>query len=97
MNYLNPHMIVEELIGYKPDLIILGEESMMDSFEACCRLRRVIDTPILIMGSIHRDSGWSRAVKSGADCYLEKSVAFPELVARIKAILRRCEWNLEQG
>jgi len=97
MSYLSLLMAIEGLVWQKPDLIILGEGLPMDSFEVCCRLRRMLDVPILIMGSIPRDNGWSRAVKSGADCYLEKPITFSELAARVKAILRRCEWNLEQG
>ena len=97
MNDLSPLIAMEDLGWQKPDLTILGEGLQMDSFEVCRRLRRVLDVPILIIDSLPRDNGWSRAVNSGADCYLEKPVTFSELAARIKAIVRRCEWNLEQG
>ena len=97
MSYLSHLTAIEDLVWQKPDLIILEEGLPMDSFEVCYRLRRVLDVPVLIMGSLPRDDGWSRAVQSGADCYLEKPVTFSELAARVKAILRRCEWNLEQG
>jgi DNA-binding response OmpR family regulator len=91
-----PDPSVAELGELKPDLIIVGEGLALDSFEVCCRLRRLVDVPILMLGSIPRATGWIKAAKSGADCYLEKPVASSELVARMKAILRRCKWNLEQ-
>lgn len=78
----------------KPDLIILGEGLLIDSFKICYQLRQAVDVPILIIGSIPRATGWVKAVKSGADCYLEKPVNCLELVARTGAILRRYEWAL---
>ncbi|GAH75121.1 unnamed protein product, partial [marine sediment metagenome] len=39
-----------------------------------------------------KDSGgeaWMRAVEAGADFYLKKPFSYRELVARVKAILRR--------
>ncbi len=91
-----PEPSVVELVEPRPDLIIVGEGLALDSFEVCCQLRRVVDVPILVLGSIPRATGWIKAAKSGADCYLEKPVTSSELVARMKAILRRCKWNLEQ-
>ncbi len=81
----------------KPDLIILGEGLPVDSFEVCQQLRQTLDTPIIILGNISRATGWVKAVQSGADCYLAKPFHHSELVARVKAILRRCAWNLTEG
>ena len=76
----------------KPDLIILGEGLPVDSFEACSQLRQAVAIPILMLGKLSRAEGWVRAVEAGADLYLVKPFSCPELVARVKAILRRCEW-----
>lgn len=95
--YSNPIEVLAKLSELKPDLIILGEGLPVDSFEICCQLRQAVDVPILMMGRVPHAIGWVKAVKSGADCYLEKPVSCLELVARTKAILRRCEWTLGKG
>ncbi len=95
--YSNPIEVLAKLSELKPDLIILGEGLPVDSFEICCQLRQAVDVPILVMGRVPHAIGWVKAVKSGADCYLEKPVSCLELVARMKAILRRCEWTLGKG
>ncbi len=81
----------------KPDLIILGEGLAVDSFEACRQLHKAIDIPILMVGKVPRAMAWPKAVESGADLYLVKPVNNMELVARLKAILRRPEWALGKG
>jgi len=85
---------LSRLTQLKPDLIILGEGLPMDSFEVCWQLRQVLDIPIVILGRTPRDTGWDKAVQNGADCYIVKPFYHSELVARVKAILRRCEWTL---
>jgi len=89
-------MAFTELDDLKPDIVILGEVLPLDSFETCIRLRRAIDAPILMLGYIPGGEGWSRAIRSGADCYLVKPVGAAELAARMKALLRRCRWHLEK-
>ena len=88
---------LSSLTQLKPDVIILGEGLPVDSFEVCQQLRQTLDTPIIILGNISRATGWVKAVQSGADCYLVNPFYHPELVARVKAILRRCAWNLAEG
>ena len=95
-NYSDHFEILPELTKIKPDLIILGEGLTVDSFEACWQLRQVIEIPIVMVGKVPRAEGWVKAVQSGADCYLAKPFYHSELVARVKAILRRREWILSQ-
>jgi len=85
---------LSKLSQLRPDLIILGEGLPVDSFEICCQLRQAVDIPIIMLGKVPRETGWVKAVQSGADCYLAQPLYHSELVARVKAILRRCEWNL---
>ncbi len=89
--------VLSRLDELKPDLIILGEGLSADSFEACRQLRQAVDIPILMLGEVPRAIAWPKAVDSGADLYLVKPVSCPELIARIKAIRRRCEWALIEG
>jgi len=76
---------------FKPDLIILGDTLLIDSFEACYLLRQALDIPIVMLGKTPGAGAWCQAVGAGADCYLEMPVYYPELVARVKAILHRYE------
>ena len=76
----------------KPELIILGE-GLPDSFEACSQLRQVVDVPILMLGTGPRNAVWTRVVEVQADFYLVRPFGYSELVARIKALLRRYQMS----
>jgi two-component system KDP operon response regulator KdpE/two-component system response regulator VicR len=78
---------------FKSQLIILGEGLPIDSFEACSQLRQAVDVPILMVGAVPRDQAWTRVIETGADFYLVKPFGYLELVARVKALLRRYEWS----
>ena len=74
----------------KPDLIILDLMlPEIDGFEVCRILRREMTTPILMLTA--RDDEIDRVVglEVGADDYLTKPFSMRELVARVKAQLRR--------
>jgi len=84
---------LSQMSELRPDLIILGEGLAEDSFKACRRLRQAVGIPILMLGTTPRSRGWVRTINAGADLYLAKPVSQAELVARMKAILRRREWT----
>jgi DNA-binding response OmpR family regulator len=77
----------------RPRLVILdvGLPGRMDGLEVCRRLRTASDVPILMLtardGEIDRVLG----LELGADDYVTKPFAPRELVARVKAILRRTD------
>ncbi len=77
----------------RPRMVILdvGLPGGMDGLEVCRRLRAGGDVPILMLtardGEIDRVLG----LELGADDYLTKPFAPRELVARVKAILRRTD------
>jgi len=73
-----------------PDLIIL--DLMLpdiDGLELCRILREDSDVPILILTARDRVTDKVAGLDSGADDYLVKPFAFDELLARIRALLRR--------
>ena len=66
----------------------------MDGLEVCRRLRRGTNVPILMLTARDAVSDRIAGLDSGADDYLVKPFAFAELLARIRALLRR-EPNLK--
>jgi two-component system, OmpR family, response regulator MprA len=60
-----------------------------DGFEVCRRLRLAHDAPIIMLTARDDVSDKVTALNLGADDYLAKPFAFDELVARIRAVLRR--------
>jgi len=74
----------------EPDLIILDVMLPgLDGFEVCRILRREMSTPVLMLTA--RDDEIDRVVglEVGADDYLAKPFSMRELLARVKAMLRR--------
>lgn len=74
----------------KPDLILL--DIMLpgiDGFEVCRKIRGKVSTPVLMLTA--RDDEIDRVVglEVGADDYLTKPFSMRELIARVKAMLRR--------
>ena len=74
------------------DLVVLDlTMPRMDGLEVCRRLRRGVSIPILMLTA--RDAVADRIVglDSGADDYLTKPFDFEELLARVRALLRRTQ------
>jgi len=73
-----------------PDLVIL--DVMMpglDGIEVCRRLRAEGDVAILMLTARDTTSARVEGLDSGADDYLVKPFAYEELMARVRALLRR--------
>ncbi len=51
--------------------------------------QRRVSTPVLILSARHTVDDRVRGLESGGDDYLTKPFAFPELVARVQALIRR--------
>jgi DNA-binding response OmpR family regulator len=74
----------------EPDLIVLDVMLPgLDGFEVCRILRREMTTPVLMLTA--RDDEIDRVVglEVGADDYMAKPFSMRELLARVKAMLRR--------
>ncbi len=73
-----------------PDLVILDVMLPgMDGIEVCRRLRAGSDVPIIMLTARETVPDRVAGLESGADDYLVKPFAFEELLARIRALLRR--------
>ncbi len=73
-----------------PDLVILDVMLPgLDGFEVAKRLRAGGDVPVLMLTAKDAVSDRVKGLDSGADDYLVKPFAFEELLARVRALLRR--------
>jgi two-component system KDP operon response regulator KdpE len=77
----------------KPDIVLL--DVMMpeiDGWQTCRLIREVSDMPIIMFtGKRNSEDDIVRGLECGADEYLSKPVGNRELLARVKAVLRRAE------
>jgi len=74
----------------RPDLVVL--DVMMpgiDGLEVCRRLRASDTMPILLLTARGGTGDRVTGLDTGADDYLVKPFAYPELLARVRALLRR--------
>jgi two-component system response regulator MprA len=75
---------------YRPHVILLDIAMPgPDGFEVCRRLRLIHNAPIIMLTARDEISDKVRALNLGADDYVAKPFAFDELLARIRAVLRR--------
>src|SRR5579884_1240328 len=81
---------VERVKEYKPDLVILDINMPgMDGLEACGYIRQISDAAIIMLTASGNEGDKIRALDTGADDYLTKPFAIGELMARVRAVLRR--------
>jgi DNA-binding response OmpR family regulator len=81
---------LEKLRDSLPDLIVL-DVSMpeMDGFEALRHIRAVSTVPVIMLTVRQSEADKIRGLDLGADDYLAKPFSPPELLSRIRALLRR--------
>ncbi len=64
----------------------------MDGLEVCRRIRQSSTVPIIILTALGEEADKIAALDQGADDYLTKPFGVGELLARVKAVLRRNHW-----
>jgi len=81
-----------------PDLVVLDVLMPgMDGWQVCRQLRRTSEVPVLMLTARDEVTDRVRGLELGADDYLVKPFALEELIARIRAILRRVRTSPEAG
>jgi DNA-binding response OmpR family regulator len=74
----------------RPDLLVLDcFHPYLDRLEVCRRLRAESNVPILMLTVRHSDDDVVTALEAGADEYITKPFSPRQLVARVRALLRR--------
>ena len=88
-------------ISQKPDLIVLDVMlPEMDGFTVCRKIRQTMSTPILMLTAKADEVDRILGLELGADDYILKPFSNRELVARVKANLRRTyvdDFNQQPG
>ena len=73
-----------------PDLVLLDIVLPdMDDFEICREIRRISDVPIVMVSARDSEVDKVRGLEMGADDYITKPFSHLELLARVRAVLRR--------
>ncbi|HMN62352.1 MAG TPA: response regulator, partial [Anaerolinea sp.] len=88
----NGEEALEIVSNHAPDLIIL--EVMMprlDGFTTCERIRQFSSVPIIMLTAKGEEQDRVKGLNVGADDYVVKPFSATELLARVRAVLRRAQ------
>ena len=83
---------IEMVAQERPDLVLLDIllfYGSMDGYQVARRLREFSDVPIIMLTAKARESDLLQGFEAGADDYITKPFSAKELLARIKAVLKR--------
>jgi DNA-binding response OmpR family regulator len=76
----------------KPDMVLLDVMMpKLDGFEACERIREFSNLPIIMLTAKGEEEHRVRGLNLGADDYIVKPFSADELLARVRAVMRRAE------
>jgi DNA-binding response OmpR family regulator len=83
---------LEEVASHSPDLVILDiMMPKLDGLATCERIRQFSMIPIIILTARGEEEDRVRGLNVGADDYVVKPFSATELVARVRAVLRRAQ------
>ena len=78
----SPHLLVLDIMMPR-----------LDGLEVCRRIRERSTAPIIVLTALDAESDKVAALDLGADDYLTKPFGVEELLARVRASLRRTDWE----
>ena len=88
---------LEKFNQIKPDMVLLDVMMpRMDGLEVCRRIRKAGNTPVMMLTAKGETFDKVLGLELGADDYMVKPFDAKEVVARIKAVLRRCTTTTAQ-
>ena len=89
---------LNDFTEWKPELVITDlYMPHMDGMELCRRIRALSNVPIIVLSVKGEESAKVEALDSGADDYVTKPFGIDELLARVRAALRRGSSEAEVG
>jgi len=76
--------------------IIIDEElADIDGYKATQKIRQYSQIPIILLGSGLPEDVWSKVDELGFDIYLKKPISPRELVAQVKSVVKRFQFDLK--
>src|SRR3970040_1865643 len=88
----NGQQAVDLVADQQPDLVLLDVMMpILDGFKACERIREFSMVPIIMVTAKGEEQDRVRGLDIGADDYIVKPFSAQELLARVRAVLRRAE------
>ena len=89
---------LEQVEAKDPDLMLLDVNMpILNGFEVCERVREFSTLPIIIVTARDQERDLIRGIDLGADDYLTKPFGVGELLARVRAVLRRSQWKVAES
>lgn len=81
---------LKALFASRPDVVVLDViMPNMDGWAVCQRIREITDVPVIMVTSLNRDEEVVKGLELGADDFVSKPVSPRQLIARVRAVLRR--------
>lgn len=81
---------LQELYAHQPDLVLLDVMMpRMDGWETLSRIRQLSRVPVIMLTAKDGENDKLRGFHLGVDDYVTKPLSFAELVARVRAVMRR--------
>src|SRR5215210_7187101 len=93
----NGQIALDECTAERPDVVLLDLALPgMDGVEVCRRLRAWSRVPIVVLSARVHEAQKVQALDAGADDYVTKPFGTDELLARIRAALRRDQARIDE-
>jgi DNA-binding response OmpR family regulator len=90
----NGELALEQIKTQAPDLVLLDViMPKLDGFSVCERVREFSTVPIILVTARGLEQDKVRGLDLGADDYLAKPFSLDELLARVRAVLRRSHFR----
>lgn len=94
----NGELALEQIERTNPDLVLLDVMMpRMDGFTVCQQVREFSTVPIIIITARGQDQDKVKGLDLGADDYLTKPFSVEELLARVRAVLRRTQFRSDEA
>lgn len=83
---------------HHPQLVLLDlMMPRMNGWETCRRIRELSDVPIIVLTAVGGELNVVRGLELGADDYITKPFSLVELMARVRAALRRYKYPITEN
>lgn len=88
----NGRVALDLHLALRPDLVLLDiKMPILDGYEVLTEMRRRGDTPVIMVTALEEDIDKLLALRLGTDDYVVKPFNPQEVVARVRAVLRRTQ------